>query len=347
MASCGIKKKFIAELIGTMLLVLFGTGSAVVTLLINDSITPGAAGIGILGGLGDWIAIAFAFGLTVMACIYLFGKISGAHLNPAVTIGLLVTKNISVVDSVYYIVAQVIGATLGSIFLFLCLGDPSVTIGGLGATAPGLGVSYLQAMFAEFLGTFFLMMVVMGVAVDKKADPATNPKAHRPRKRKGNVVDDKGNAETDIEDIGEPGTGEYDMTHPEGHNKGKGGEIHGGDAEDKYDPNTGEKIVIARRRIQALEARIPAIEPSEGLFDLIFNPTKTGTDVYIELLKSGIDGETEETIINSALLDGKSLEIINNKIHLDKIEKNQQYRIHLNLAETTNFIWEVNIDAED
>lgn len=61
MASCGIKKKFIAELIGTMLLVLFGTGSAVVTLLINDSITPGAAGIGILGGLGDWIAIAFAF----------------------------------------------------------------------------------------------------------------------------------------------------------------------------------------------------------------------------------------------------------------------------------------------
>lgn len=171
MASCGIKKKFIAELIGTMLLVLFGTGSAVVTLLINDSITPGAAGIGILGGLGDWIAIAFAFGLTVMACIYLFGKISGAHLNPAVTIGLLVTKNIYVVDSVYYIVAQVIGATLGSIFLFLCLGDPSVTIGGLGATAPGLGVSYLQAMFAEFLGTFFLMMVVMGVAVDKKADP--------------------------------------------------------------------------------------------------------------------------------------------------------------------------------
>jgi glycerol uptake facilitator protein len=92
-------------------------------------------------------------------------------LNPAVTIGLLVTKNIDLIDSVYYIIAQVIGACLGSLCLFLCLGAPAVTIGGLGATAPGLGVSYLQAMFAEFLGTFFLMMVVMGVAVDKKAEP--------------------------------------------------------------------------------------------------------------------------------------------------------------------------------
>lgn len=171
MATCNIRKKFLAELLGTFLLVLFGTGSAVVTLLIADSINPGHAGIGILGGLGDWIAISLAFGLTVMVCIYVFGKISGAHLNPAVTIGLLVSKNISAIDSVYYIVAQVIGACLGSIALFLCLGDPAVTIGGLGATAPGLGVSYFQAMFAEFLGTFFLMLVVMGVAVDKKAEP--------------------------------------------------------------------------------------------------------------------------------------------------------------------------------
>ena len=69
-----------------------------------------------------------------------------------------------------------------------------------------------------------------------------------------------------------------------------------GELTDHYDPSNGEKIVIARRKIQAIEARIPAVEPSEGLFDLVFNPTKTGTDVYIELLKSGIDGETEERI---------------------------------------------------
>ena len=169
--TCNIRKKFFAELLGTFFLVFFGTGSAVVTLLISNTVTPGAAAIGPLGGLGDWSAIALAFGLTVMICIYVFGKISGAHLNPAVTIGLLVTKNIDLIDSVYYIIAQVIGACLGSLCLFLCLGAPAVTIGGLGATAPGLGVSYLQAMFAEFLGTFFLMMVVMGVAVDKKAEP--------------------------------------------------------------------------------------------------------------------------------------------------------------------------------
>ena len=169
--TCNIRKKFFAELLGTFFLVFFGTGSAVVTLLISNTVTPGAAAIGPLGGLGDWIAIALAFGLTVMICIYVFGKISGAHLNPAVTIGLLVTKNIDLIDSVYYIIAQVIGACLGSLCLFLCLGAPAVTIGGLGATAPGLGVSYLQAMFAEFLGTFFLMMLVLSDAVDKKAEP--------------------------------------------------------------------------------------------------------------------------------------------------------------------------------
>lgn len=171
MASCNIEKKFLAELLGTFFLVFFGTGSAVVTLLISDSLNSGKAGIGILGGLGDWIAIGLVFGLTVMACIYLFGKISGGHLNPAVTVGLLVSKNISFVDTIYYIVAQAIGACLGSLALFLCLGSAAVTIGGLGATAPGLGVGYWQAMFAEFLGTFFLVLVVMGVAVDKKAEP--------------------------------------------------------------------------------------------------------------------------------------------------------------------------------
>ena len=169
--TCNIQKKFFAELLGTFFLVFFGTGSAVVTLLISDSINPNNVGIGILGGLGDWIAIALVFGLTVMVCIYLFGKISGAHLNPAVTIGLLVSKNINLIDSLYYIVVQVIGACLGSLALYLCLGAPAVLIGGLGATAPGLGVGYLQAMFAEFLGTFFLVIVVMGVAIDKKAEP--------------------------------------------------------------------------------------------------------------------------------------------------------------------------------
>ncbi|MDL2271008.1 aquaporin family protein [Methanobrevibacter sp. OttesenSCG-928-I08] len=169
--TCNIEKKMLSEIIGTFFLVFFGTGSAIVTLMITNEFNPNSVGIGVLGGLGDWIAIALVFGLTVMASIYLFGKLSGAHFNPAVTIGLLVSRNISLKDSVLYIIAQVFGAILGSLALYLILGDLSVTVGGLGATAPGLGVSYYQAMFAEFIGTFFLMLVVMGVAVDKKADP--------------------------------------------------------------------------------------------------------------------------------------------------------------------------------
>ena len=168
---CGIEKKMLAELIGTFLLVFFGTGAAVITLIIGNDINPSQVGIGTLGGLGDWLAIALAFGLTVIAVIYMFGKISGAHINPAVTIGLLVTKNISLIESCYYFVGQFTGAILGSLALLLTLGNPTVVIGGLGATAPGLGVSYFQAMLAEFIGTFFLMLAIMGVAVDKKAEP--------------------------------------------------------------------------------------------------------------------------------------------------------------------------------
>jgi len=168
---CGIEKKMLSELIGTFLLVFFGTGAAVITLLIGNDINPSQVGIGNLGGLGDWLAIAFAFGLTVIACIYLFVNISGAHINPAVTIGLLVTKNISLIDSCYYFLGQFAGAILGSLAVLAVLGNPAIAIGGLGATAPGLGVSYFQAMLAEFIGTFFLMLVIMGVAVDKKSEP--------------------------------------------------------------------------------------------------------------------------------------------------------------------------------
>ena len=78
-------KKSFFELLGTFFLVFFGTGSAVITLMISESVNPNNVGIGILGGLGDWIAIALAFGLTVMVCIYLFGRISGAHFKSQIT----------------------------------------------------------------------------------------------------------------------------------------------------------------------------------------------------------------------------------------------------------------------
>jgi glycerol uptake facilitator protein len=167
-------KKAVSELVGTFLLVFFGTGSAVGAALMVHYFAPtnvAHLAIGALSGFPEWLAVSWGFGVTAIAVIYVFSKISGAHINPAVTIGLLVTKNISLKDSVAYIIAQVIGAIIATLCVFAVFGHPGVTIGALGANAPAAGISYLQAFFAELIGTFFLVLVVMGVAVDKKADP--------------------------------------------------------------------------------------------------------------------------------------------------------------------------------
>lgn len=184
------------------------------------------------------------------------------------------------------------------------------------------------------------------IVFDMKNDDVKNPR-RKNLKRKGNVIDDKGSAEADVMDIGKIGEGEEEYTHPEGHNNGKGGEIRPGEKEGNYDPNKGETLVIARRRIATVNARMPSVCPEDGIFDLVFKPEKTGTDAHIEVLKSGIDGESEPTKILSAMFEGKALEIEDNKILLDKIVKNTEYRIHLKLEENSNYVWEVNIDAED
>ena len=164
-------KKYLAELIGTYALVFIGTGAAIITLLLAEGqVNKGGFNIGIgYGGLGDWLAIGLAFGFIIMAMIYVFGHISGTHINPAVTIALWATKRFPSKDVVPYIVMQLIGATLASISLFIVLGPRAATIGGLGATAPFLGVSYGQAIVCEAIATFFLMLTIMGVAVDKRA----------------------------------------------------------------------------------------------------------------------------------------------------------------------------------
>lgn len=184
------------------------------------------------------------------------------------------------------------------------------------------------------------------IVFDMKNDDVKNPRRKK-LKKKGNVIDDNGSAEANVMDIGQTGEGEEEYSHPEGHNKGTGGEIHEGEKVDNYDPNKGETLVIARRRIATVNARMPSICPEDGLFDLVFKPEKTGTDAHIEILKAGVDGENETTKIISALMDGKTLPIEKNKIILEKIVKNTEYRIHLKLDETSNYIWEVNIDAED
>jgi len=166
-------KRSVAELVGTMLLVYFGCGAAVITLTTaaRESGPLQSLTIGSLGGLADWLAIGLAFGIVIAAVIYGLGRVSGAHINPAVTIALFASKRFPVTDTVVYIVAQLVGGLLGSIFFYLSVGMDAVTIGGLGATAPAGGITFGMAVLAEVIGTFVLMMVIMGVAVDEKAPP--------------------------------------------------------------------------------------------------------------------------------------------------------------------------------
>ncbi len=186
------------------------------------------------------------------------------------------------------------------------------------------------------------------IICNTKSDTVNNPK-RKPYKKKGNVIDDNGEAETDILDTGTPGEGEEVSNHPEGHNKSKGGEYHPGQTEENYDPSKGDNLVIGRRKIATLSARMPAINPEEGLFDLVFVPKKTGIEIEIEIFKAGVDGEGEPTFIYSAILDSnkRKLELRHNKILMDKVEKDVEYRIHLKLDEDTNYIWEVNLNGKE
>jgi len=167
-------KRSIAEVVGTFMLVYFGAGSAAITLMIANGSSPPNPfniGIGSLGGLGDWFAIGMAFAIAIAASIYALGRISGAHLNPAVTIALWATKRFPTGDVVPYILAQLVGASLASFLFAASVGMDAVTIGGLGATAPFPGIGYWQAVLAEAIGTFLLMLTIMGVAVDERAPP--------------------------------------------------------------------------------------------------------------------------------------------------------------------------------
>jgi glycerol uptake facilitator protein len=167
-------KRSIAEAVGTFILVYFGAGAAAITLMISQGSSPPNPfniGIGTLGGLGDWFAIGMAFAIAIAASIYALGRISGAHLNPAVTIALLATRRFSLGDAIPYILAQLVGASVASFLFAASVGMDAVTVGGLGATAPFPGIGYWQAVMVEAIGTFLLMLTIMGVAVDRQAPP--------------------------------------------------------------------------------------------------------------------------------------------------------------------------------
>jgi len=157
-------KKYTAELIGTMVLVLAGCGSAVAV---------GLAGSFLGYNLG-YIGIALVFGLVVLAMVYAIGSISGCHINPAITISMLVAGKISVKDSAYYIVFQCIGAIIGAGILYaIASGNPgySLAINGLGANGYGsaspAGFNLASVFLAEVVLTFIFLFVIHGATHER------------------------------------------------------------------------------------------------------------------------------------------------------------------------------------
>lgn len=152
-------KKYIAELIGTMVLVLFGCGSAAI------------AGT-MLGNLG----IALAFGLSIVAMAYVIGDISGCHINPAVSIGMWIDGRMDAKDLIMYIIFQCIGAIIGIALLAVII-NSAPSLGGYAATGLGqngfgsassVGLDVVGAIIVEIILTFVFVFTVLGVT--KKAE---------------------------------------------------------------------------------------------------------------------------------------------------------------------------------
>jgi len=147
MKCCSLNfKAYLAEMIGTFVLVLFGCGAAVIT--------------------NDYLAIAVAFGLTIVAMAYSIGNISGCHVNPAVSLAMLISKKMSVKDFMFYVLFQVIGAFLGSLVLWLILKD-NVNLGGNAVNTAVIGFEGTPALFigllVEVILTFVFVMAILGV----------------------------------------------------------------------------------------------------------------------------------------------------------------------------------------
>lgn len=151
-------RKYIAEMIGTMVLVIMGCGSA---------IFAGSAGAAVGAGVGT-VGVALAFGLAVIAMAYTIGNVSGCHINPAITFGVFLSGRMNAKEAGMYMLFQVIGAIIGSALLYalVLLGNhigPTTT--GSNSFAEGM---MGQAFIAEMLFTFIFVLVVLGATDSKK-----------------------------------------------------------------------------------------------------------------------------------------------------------------------------------
>jgi aquaporin Z len=150
-------KRYVAELIGTFVLVFMGCASVVIS---NELMLP--YGVGIVG-------IAFAFGLSLLVMVYTIGGISGCHINPAVSISMLAAGKMKPKDTLFYIVAQCVGAILAaSVLYIIATGNSAYNIStdglgqnGYGSASPG-GFPLASGFIAEVVLTFIFLLVILG-----------------------------------------------------------------------------------------------------------------------------------------------------------------------------------------
>lgn len=161
-----LTKRAIAEVIGTFWLVFGGCGAAV--------LACGFPGFGI-----GFVGVSLAFGLTVLTMAYAIGHISGCHLNPAVTVGLVAAKRFPAKELPHYVIAQVIGGAIAAAALYaIASGKPGFELGGFaangyGAHSPG-GYTLMAALVAEVILTAMFLMIILG-ATDERAPAGFAP----------------------------------------------------------------------------------------------------------------------------------------------------------------------------
>jgi glycerol uptake facilitator protein len=158
-----MSQRAIAETFGTAALVLVGPGSVIATLTLAGKAVPAVTE-------ADLLAISFAFGFIITALVYAIGKVSGCHINPAVTFAMAVTKRFPWKEVPIYWGAQFVGAIIGAFAIWGVFGANAVTF-GMGQThfaADASTTVYMQAALAEALGTGLLLFAILGI-VDSKS----------------------------------------------------------------------------------------------------------------------------------------------------------------------------------
>ncbi|TFV82933.1 aquaporin [Blastococcus sp. CT_GayMR20] len=154
----------VAEFLGTAVLVYVGTSVAVASAARGEAVY-------------DTLAVVLAFGLVLVALVAAFGHVSGCHLNPAITVGLAVTRRFPWSAAGVYVLAQLGGGLLGALCTWVSYGGRARSEAGLAATRPADGVSVGQAFLVELLVTFVLVLVVISVATDDRAESSVAPVA--------------------------------------------------------------------------------------------------------------------------------------------------------------------------